>query len=69
MMESIGKKILSVQDVSEELGISKTQAYELFHAQGFKCFRVKGKGKGSLRITRLNFEKYLSEMEEQYERM
>lgn len=68
-MDSINKKILSVQDVSEELGISKTQAYELFHAQGFKCFRVKGKGKGSLRITRTNFERYLSEMEEQYDRL
>ncbi len=68
-MESTSKRILSVQDVSEELGISKTQAYELFHAQGFKCFRVKGKGKGSLRITRTNFERYLSEMEEQYDRL
>ena len=65
-MESCNKQIMSVQDVSEELGISKTQAYELFHAKGFKCFRVKGTGKGCLRITRKNFDDYLSSMEEQY---
>lgn len=63
------KDILSVKDVSEYLGISMTGTYALFHSKGFPCFRVHGKGRGSLRIRKSQLDNFIESKEKSYERM
>lgn len=58
------KYCLSPMDVAERLGISRTQAYDLFRSSEFPGFRTGIGGKhGSLRVRAEVFEAWIKERE------
>ncbi len=60
---STERQTLSIQDVAEYFGMSRSGATNLFHSDGFPSFRLNG-GK-RLFVRRTSFEAWLSEQEQQ----
>lgn len=62
---AIQRAALSAPEVAIYLGIGRTAAYDLMHAEGFPSFRVStGRGKGSMRVMRAALDRWVEEQSE-----
>ena len=57
---SVSKRVYTVEEIIEILGVSKTTAYNLVNSGSFHCVKVGG----HYRISKKSFDKWLDDIDE-----